>query len=240
MKRDMISHIFEKIDMNNAPAVITVDHGMCECVYVKQKNGYFGVPTEKSNKRRFRFGHNICLISDDYQRVGHVYPPIATNMLCQDKPGSKQSVEEAKYKDKITQTLAAVAMSLLGKQGEKESITDITAALKLPLWMSLVDGEASDEEIQLANLAGVEEYLLEFAEISGYKVVLDVKTLVESQIHKKFITTASGVWDDQSQLLAKSVRLPSGVITLARRSGLILKDARATAKKRSKKAAKTG
>ena len=240
MKRDMISRIFDNLDLKNAPAVITVDHGMCECRYIKQKNGYFGVPVEKSNKRRFRFGHNICLRGDDYQQAGHVYPPVATNMLCQDKPGSRQSVEEATYKDRITSTLAAIALTCM-KHGEaKENVAEFATKIGAPEWMSFVEGEASDDEIRTATLSGVAPHLLEFAEVSGCKVSVDVLSLLEGQIHKKFICVRPGDWDDESQLLAKSVRLSSGVILLAKEKGLALKDARATKKKRSSAAKKTG
>ena len=240
MKKDMVSRIFENLNLAQAPAVITVDHGVCECVYIKQRNGYFGVPTEKSNNRKFRFGHNICLTEDEFQMVGHVYPPVTTNMLCQDKPGSRQSVTEAAYKDKITSILASIAMTCMQGSSTQQSITEITNLLKLPKWMSFVDGKSTDDEIRIANLAGVEEYLLEFAEVSGYKVVIDVLTLIESRVHKKFICVREGEWGSEAQLLAKSVQLPSGVITLAKAVGVALKDARATSKRSKKTAQKTG
>jgi hypothetical protein len=97
--------------------------------------------------------------------------------------------------------------------------------LSVPKWISFESGTMSENEMLRAERAGVEEFVFDFASITGQKIVVDTSILLGTfpGLRKsKHIEVQEGTWSDTAQEHLKNIRLPRRLKMLAVQDGLTL------------------
>jgi len=220
-----IQEFFQKVDMKNAPGVITMEIGKCKVVYLRQPKGYAGVV--HFGGRRHPVQHYVTITGE---KAGWVSPAGVTNLLCQEDYKDRKRVSSEEYHSTIKTVLVNLmqAMWAIGEDDKPNEPTgpQVEKLLSLQPWVKIRKGSNTDEELTEMESLGLANYLLDFSRASNYRIVVDPKTYLENQpaINTKYMRIVEGEWDDVSERASVHFRLRASVVNFAKRNGLRLEN----------------
>lgn len=192
------------------PAVVRVDLGAAEAVYMRQGDGYVAVPTRKPGYQS-KFAHYVNLGSNP----GSVVPPMTTNWVT----GLKE-VPHKKYKEVISTILSTILGAVM--HGVKTDLSGIVEILGTE-WLTLEEGDVSDADELLMQRLGIEYHYLEFFRAIGARPIIDVAKFVETKISPKHIEVGKGVWNEDTSILVRTGRFSTGLVWAMKDQGVTLR-----------------
>lgn len=242
--RQFIESLLKQVDWAKAPAIIIINYGKTECVYLKQEEGYYGVPrTTFIPKRKdgkpadgpivSSFGHMIYCRGEN---LGLVLPPITTNWLHE---GRKKSVDKKDYHNYLFLALSTITQACMSQESvDMPALETLGAKLGFP-WLSfhknssgdrgnLVDdtfGMSEDDKAALRMIPEVGQELLDFSEQTKTKITVDMVQYLGAparRIDPSHVLIERGTWDEKSTQQAKICRLSAGVISACKLQGVRL------------------
>jgi len=232
--RLFIESLLKQVDWDKAPSVIHINYGKTECVYLKQSEGYYGIPrTTFVPKRKdgksmdsptySSFGHMIYCRGEN---LGKVLPPITTNWLHEGRK-KKGGVDKKSYHQYLFLALSTITQACIASQELDLDIKTLGEQLGRP-WLSFHRGETTegvDENIILQSIPEVGQEIIEFAEQTKLNVSVDMVKYLrapERRLDPNHVLVEKGDWTVESTQQAKICRLPAGVISACKLKGVRL------------------
>ena len=215
-----VPEILGELDFEAAPNVITLHFQSTDVVYLKQSDGYCGILFDAENGRKLHFTHNVTLTGE---KAGWVSPPISTNFIAKRKVYEEEHISREKYVSTIIQILAAFIQTLL-EGDDTEDDLNISEMIKAPNWMCFEKGVMSPEQILEAQLAGVEEFILEFCQVADYVISIDPTNYIKAQpkVNSDWVEVVEGAWDAEAARNARHICLKASAVEIAKNHGLTI------------------
>lgn len=218
---DLIRTMLSTVDMKSAPNAVLFKTEQATCLFLRQVNGYAGVPIADESGWAAR---NCVTIQFNGPSGGRVNPWYGQEFLFNgpDK-GPKSHAKPHDLEDKMTHREQgnSLIMALINAKGDMP-MEMINKEIHRVVPGFSFGGKSTKVGHAEAMTAGVPLYILEHAEVMGLGIKVNVKERIESVARAKTMAVTTGGWDDVANSLAANFGVPSGLVMLAKKSGITI------------------